>query len=78
MTALTLEQRVNALEAQVARLQDELRAAEARRSKDWRRTIGAFTDDEGMQEILRDAMRLREADRKKGLAKRKTYRKPRP
>jgi hypothetical protein len=54
-----LEQRVEFLEAQVA----ELRAARANVAKDWRRTIGAFTDDAGMQEILREAMRLREADR---------------
>ena len=37
-----------------------------RKTKDWRQTIGAFTDDEGMKEILREAIRLRELDRKKG------------
>ena len=26
-----------------------------RKTKDWRQTIGAFTDDEGMKEILREA-----------------------
>ena len=56
-----LEKRVESLEAQVA----ELRAARASLPKDWRRTIGAFTDDPGMQEILKEAMRLRDADRKK-------------
>jgi len=39
------------------------------KEKDWRRTIGAFTDDEGMKRILRDALRLREADRKKARSK---------
>jgi uncharacterized protein (DUF433 family) len=33
--------------------------------KDWRRTIGMFTDDPGMQELFRDALRLREEDRKR-------------
>ena len=56
-----LEKRVESLEAQVA----ELRATRANVPKDWRRTIGAFTDDSGMQEILKEAMRLREADRQK-------------
>ncbi len=56
-----LEKRVESLEAQVA----ELRAARANAPKDWRRTIGVFTDDPGMQEILKEAMRLRESDRKK-------------
>jgi len=64
MTNLTLDKRVKLLESQMAQLQDELRATGSRK-KDWRRTIGAFTDDEGMQEILREAMRLREADRRK-------------
>ena len=64
-----LEKRVESLEAQVA----ELRAARASVAKDWRRTIGAFTDDAGMQEILKEAMRLREADRNK--ARRATNRK---
>ena len=56
-----LEKRVESLEAQVA----ELRAAREVPPKDWRRTIGAFTNDADMQEILKEAMRLREADRKK-------------
>jgi len=72
MANASLEQRVKNLETQVDELQGQLRAV--RKVKDWRRTIGAFTNDEGMQQILRDAMRLREADRKKVRAK--TKRKP--
>lgn len=56
-----LEKRVESLEAQVA----ELRSSRGNAPKDWRRTIGAFTDDPGMHEILKEAMRLREADRQK-------------
>ncbi len=63
MAALTLEKRVQQLESRLDQLQAELRAAQ-RPGKDWRRTIGAFTDDDGMQAILHEAMRLRELDRK--------------
>lgn len=69
MATQSLEQRVATLEAQVGKLQEEVRTAQAGRTKDWRRTIGAFTDDEGMQQILRDAMRLREVDRQKSNVK---------
>ena len=75
MVTVTLEKRVKALELQVAQLKDELRGARAGKWKDWRRTIGAFTDDEGMKEILRDAMRLRKLDRKKTRPKAATRRK---
>jgi len=64
MSKQALEERVAKLESHVAELQAEIRAAK-RPGKDWRRTIGAFTDDAGMQEILREAIRLREQDRKK-------------
>ena len=65
MTRLTLKRRVEELESQVAQLRDDLQAVGSGKHKDWRRTIGAFTDDEGLKQILREAMRLREADRKK-------------
>ena len=35
------------------------------RDKDWRRTIGMFTDNPGMKELFAEAMKLRAADRKK-------------
>ena len=75
MSRPTIEQRVAHLESSLAELQAQLQAAE-RPVKDWRRTIGAFTDDKGMQEILKEAMRLREADRKKARPPRTTKRKP--
>jgi hypothetical protein len=61
----SLRERVERLEVEVATLRDLVCAAKANASKDWRRTIGAFTDDNGMQQILQDAMKLREADRAK-------------
>ena len=76
MTLAGLERRLKALESHVAQLQDEVRSARSGREKDWRRTIGAFTDDEGMKEILRETLRLREADRKKARSRRATGRGP--
>lgn len=65
MSTPTLEQRVAELESQVQELRSELRLAKERPGRDWHRTIGAFTDDEGLKELLQEAMRLREDDRKK-------------
>ena len=59
MPPISLEERVAALEAQVAEM------AGKRAKKDWRNTIGIFTGKPEMQELLTDAMKLREADRRK-------------
>jgi len=48
MVSQSLEQRVTALEAQVGKLQAEVRTANGQ-AKDWRRTIRACNDDEGMK-----------------------------
>ena len=62
MKALTIEQRVAALEQELA----ELKARRGNgRLKDWRRTVGMFTDNSGMKELFAEAMKLREADRRK-------------
>lgn len=62
MARKSIEQRVATLESQMAQVKDQL--ADSNGDKDWRRTIGAFTGDDEMLKILRDAMKLREADRK--------------
>jgi hypothetical protein len=64
----SLEERVAALEQEVA----ELKASSANGSstKDWRHTIGMFTDDPAMQRLFEDAMRLRDADRARARRKR--------
>jgi hypothetical protein len=67
MTKRTIEQRLEALEVQVAQLQAAVR--NGARVKDWRRTIGMFTDDPGMQDIFKQAMKIREADRSKARAR---------
>ena len=74
MASGTLEMRIQQLESRVDQLQEELRAA-GRPAKDWRRTIAAFTDDDGMQAILHEAMRLRESDRKRTRPQRTAKRK---
>ena len=61
----TLEQRILTLESQVAELRVELQRLKNCGVKDWRRTIGAFTDNAEMQSMLCEAMRLREMNRKK-------------
>ena len=61
MTQRTLEQRVAKLEQQMAELQTTL--ANGARAKDWRRTLGMFTNDPGMQELFKEAMKIRDADR---------------
>jgi hypothetical protein len=32
--------------------------------KDWKRTVGMFTDDEGMQQLFKQALRIRAQDRR--------------
>ena len=63
MPQLSLEQRVAALERQVTQLKTQ--HANGSRKKDWRKTVGMFTDNPGMQELFADAMKIREEDRKK-------------
>jgi hypothetical protein len=74
MSRQTVEERLSTLESHVAELQAVVREVK-RPGKDWRKTIGAFTDDPGMQQILKDAMRLRDEDRKKARPKQPTKRK---
>jgi hypothetical protein len=62
MKKLTIEQRVAVLEQELS----ELKARRDNgRVKDWRRTVGRFTDNPGMKELFAEAMKLREADRRK-------------
>jgi hypothetical protein len=63
MAKPTLEERVTALEKQLADLKESL--ATAARPKDWRRTIGMFADDEFMREVFEEARKYREKDRER-------------
>lgn len=73
MSDLSLKQRVAVLEQHVAMLLAQ--QANGSRKKDWRRSVGMFTDDPGMQELFADALKIREADRNKA-RKRKTKKRP--
>lgn len=67
MTHRKLEERVSELERLVAELQKGL--ANGTRKKDWRRTIGMFSGEEGVPQLFEEAMKIREADRAKARRK---------
>lgn len=69
MNNQTLEQRVARLEAELQELRRELSSTRPDRRSDWRSMVGAFTADPGMQEVFQEAMKLREADRRKARRK---------
>jgi hypothetical protein len=56
-----LEERVSALEQQVAELAE--RRSDSRLT-DWRRSAGMFTGDELMKEIFEEGRKIREAERR--------------
>ena len=63
MSRMTLEERVAALEQQVAALLAN--HSGTGRTKDWRRTRGAFSGDEFMREVFEEGRKIREAERKR-------------
>lgn len=63
MSPRTIEERVTAIEKELAELKAAL--ANGARKKDWRRTVGMFTGDEVMKRIDEAARKFREADRRK-------------
>lgn len=67
MPEATIEQRLSSLEAQMRDLMTRL--GQPKREKDWRRTIGAFAGNSGMQPVFDEAQRLREEDRQQFYAK---------
>jgi hypothetical protein len=66
MSAPSIEDRVAALESQMAQLL--LRRKSDEPKKDWRQAIGRFTGDEIMWEIDQLALAYREEDRRRSLA----------
>lgn len=67
MTIKALEQRLTAVEAELAELKRKVASPQPQR--DWRKTIGAFSGDDGMMEIFEEARKLRESDRAKARKK---------
>jgi hypothetical protein len=57
------------LEAQVKELRLEIHSSREQSAKNWRRAVEKFADDEDLQSILEEAMKLREADRKRAREK---------
>jgi hypothetical protein len=67
MSLRELETRVAAVERQLAEIQRKLNNGQ---DKDWRKTAGMFTGDEVMKRIFENALRYREADRRKARRRR--------
>ena len=63
MAKLSLEQRLAALEQQVAQIKIE--HANGRPDKPWLRTMGMFAGDQGSKEVFEEGMKLREKDRQR-------------
>lgn len=61
MAETNLEERVAALEKQVANLMERILAPPPQ--SDWRSTLGMFKDDPVMREIQEEGRKIREADR---------------
>ena len=61
MSGATLEDRVEALENQVAELMERILLPAP--EKDWRSTLGMFVNDPVMKEIDEEGRKIREADR---------------
>lgn len=61
MRQSAIEKRLSNLETRVSELGRMV--SQPSSAKDWRRSIGAFTDDPAMQAVLDDALRIRAADR---------------
>ena len=68
----TIEKRLSNLEVRVSEL-DRI-VNQPSHAKDWRRSVGVFTDDPAMQAVFADALRIRAADRAR--AHRRSGKKP--
>ena len=64
MSQPTLEERVAALEKEVAQLSRQLRSDEEPGRDDWKSTLGMFANDPIMKEIDEEARKIREEDRR--------------
>ena len=63
MPRTTIEERVTALERHVGELLANHVATG--RDKDWRRTRGAFSGDDFMQQVFEEGRKIRDAERKR-------------
>ena len=72
MAQTIVEKRLAALEHEVADLKAALAGLP---KKDWRRTIGMFTDNPGMLEVFEEALKIRAEDRRRTRPKARRSRK---
>ena len=63
MSQPTLEQRVSALEQEVARLSNLQSDMRPPNQKNWRSTFGMFAGDPIMKEIIEEGRKIRQRDR---------------
>ncbi len=63
MSQPTLDERVCALEQEVARLSKAHAPERQSPKKDWRATLGMFAGDEIMKEIIEEGRRIRDRSR---------------
>jgi hypothetical protein len=63
MATLTVEQRIEELERQVAELQQKLAAQQAPAEPWWMRISGSFKDEPAFAEVIKYGREFREADR---------------
>jgi hypothetical protein len=64
MSVKELEKRVKALERQVKQLQRAQASATGDPPHDWETTVEKFKNDEDVLSVLRDAMKIRQRERK--------------
>jgi hypothetical protein len=64
MTVKELEKRVKALEAEVKQLKRARAGSQAAEPFDWESTVDKFKNDADILEVLSDAMKLREDERR--------------
>lgn len=69
MPRRTLEQRLATLESQFREMKDELSGSRVAQPAGWRHAIEKYADDADLQSVFSEALKLREADRKKGRAR---------
>ena len=62
MSSVDLELRVAALEREIQQLRATVAAKPA--EKNWRRTVGIFGNDPVMKRIMKEALRIRDENRK--------------
>jgi hypothetical protein len=72
MVSTDLEQRVANLEAEVAKLREELNTATGKQNPWWRKIAGSFADDPAFEEAMRLGREWRESFRPKPPRKKKS------